>query len=271
MNKIAFIVPFRAKETSKNWTLHSNLLSRTLNSILAQTSNNFIIYVVYTDLPEALLENDGIIYLKLPFDKINLADIKFHKNLSNRHKFFVMDHGRRVMFGVKEAKANGAHFVMSVDADDLISNKIAAFISDQNCENPGWYCSKGYVFIENKGWLYKQNKNMNLINGSTHIINTKYITIPNFISKPFFIHDYNLFSAHGWLKDRMKTAMNLTLNKLPFYGVFYSRNSGSHSKESDNGNDTYICTGLKKWVKLLLRSKKMNKHIVSEFSYNPIN
>jgi len=266
MNEITFVIPFRSKTTSNDWDLHSRLLKRTIKSVLRQTSSNFQILVVYSELPYDPVSHDKLSYLRLPFDPIDIALIEGHNELTDRFKFFFMDHGRRIMYGAHRAIQAGTNYIMSVDADDLISNKIAEYVRDKDPSEAGWILKRGFVYIDQAAWLYKQPNNMNSINGSTHILNVAVIDIPDFDKRPFLINDYDLFSAHAWLEERLRERKGIQLKELPFYGVLYSRNSGSHSKEF-NSKDEYIGQGIKKIIKRIIRYKPFSQTLINEFGY----
>src|SRR5690606_4716603 len=128
--------------------------------------------------------------------------------------------GKKITYGCKIAKEDGCDYIMSVDADDLISNQLLNYIeaNNNNGKVPGWYIEKGYVVSEGGNWAIRQKK-MHLFNGSTHILRSDIINIPDFNSTEW--HDFSLFTAHGWIKGRLKKYFNIEIEPIGFYAVVY--------------------------------------------------
>jgi hypothetical protein len=267
---IAFVVPFRPKETSQNWAYHSALLGRTLKSICNQSANSFMVIVVYTDLPENQFHHPRIVYLKFPYQRLGMNDItdypgEVSKIYNERDAVNVMDQGRRTIFGAKEAIRLNCNYIMSVDADDLISDKIASFV-EKNSSNKsaGWYVNKGFVFFEGEKHLMKQPFKMNELNGSTHIIRCDLIPIPDFNSHNLL--DFHFFSAHGWLRKRISQQYGEELTSLPFYAVIYSINPGGWTFEDHKLSPS----GIRQIFKTILLFRFLSVKISREFGYYPV-
>jgi hypothetical protein len=268
IDMIAFIVPFRCKASSKNWEFHSALLNRTLQSITNQTNSNFKVIVVYTDFPENKYESNSVTWLHFPFPFLKvkeITDYELHAKqyfIKEEYAEFSMDQGRKSIYGADVARKSGYDYVMSVDADDLVSNKIVQFVEDenQNNNNPGWYVNKGYVYIENKNLLFRYPRNLNHFCGSSYIVRQDLIFIPSFESRNML--EYSFFSGHAWLLNRLKEYNKVVLQPLPFYGIIYILNSVSWM----NSGSTFLSNGLKKWAKIFLYGQISYARIKKEFS-----
>jgi hypothetical protein len=187
---MTFVVPFRSKASSNNWNYHSALLYRTIVSLLNQTDRNFKVIVVYTDYPERVIESENLIWLHFPFPFLTVRDITdyetYAKAYFSKEKFaeYAMDQARKSIYGSQLAKELGSKYIMSVDADDLVSNKIAKFVNTYgDIENPGWFVNKGYVHLDGKNYVYRYPKNLNQFCGSTYIDRTDLVSIPDFDSQ----------------------------------------------------------------------------------------
>lgn len=264
---IAFIVPFRSKTSSKNWDFHSSLLNRTLQSISNQTNSNFQIVVVYTDFPKNKFESKFVTWLHFPFPFLKVKDITDYEShakqyfLKEQYAEFSMDQGRKSIFGAEYARKSGYRYIMSVDADDLVSNKIAQFVEDnQENSDAGWYVNKGYVYVENKNLLFRYPRNMNEFCGSSYIVRHDLISIPSFDSRNML--DYSFFSGHAWLLNRLRDYNNAVLQPLPFYGIIYILNSVSWM----NSQESFLNKGLRKWAKMLLYGQVKYVRIKKEFT-----
>jgi hypothetical protein len=264
---VAFIVPFRSKDSSKNWSFHSQLLNRTLQSITNQTNNNFKVIVVYTDFPENRYESKFVTWLHFPFPFLKVKDItdyEYAKQYFTKEEYaeFSMDQGRKSIYGANFARQSGYNYIMSVDADDLVSNKIVQFVEDENQNNhSGWYVNKGYVYIENKNLLFRYPRNMNHFCASSYIVRQDLIYIPSVDSRDML--EYSFFSGHSWLLNRLKEYNNVVLQPLPFYGIIYILNSVSWM----NSGSTFLSNGLKKWAKIFFYGQINYARIKKEFSF----
>jgi len=266
---LGFVVPLRSKSSSNNWAYHSELVFRTLTSICNQTSKDFIVIVVYTDYPERMVENDKVIYLKYPYPflishEITDAGCDTLRYFPKRNLEILMDQARRTMVGCKCAIDRGCKYLMEVDADDLVSNKIAAFVERaSNITPPGWFINKGFVYIEGSKIIYRYTK-LNLICGSTHIVRADLLNIPDFSSKNYL--DYNFFSSHSWIRIRLRTYKEVEIQPLPFGGIIYVLNPGSWT----NISRKFQSTGVKKWAKLLLYGQRLTYSLKTEYCLEKI-
>jgi hypothetical protein len=267
---LGFIIPFRAKSTSNKWEYHCSLLERTLKSVCNQKTSNFKVVLVYSDLPDFAFRHENLIFLHFPFQRLTVDEISDFSSYASKHydainAANVMDQGKKTLWGVKMAIESGCNYIMSVDADDLISSRIAGYVNINSLTNEaGWVINKGYVIFEGVPFLVKQPYKMNELNGSTHIVRSNIIPIPDFSSTNLW--DYNFFAAHGWLNSRIKDEFNEKLRFLPFYGVLYSINPGSWTWQKHHSS----VRGLRKFVKYFFLGRILTGKIRREFSYYPL-
>ena len=268
---IAFVVPFRSKASSNNWAYHSALVNRTISSLCNQTDSNSKVIVVYTDYPDPMISHERLTYLHFPFPFLTASEITdagtFFKKYNYTPEYLQteMDQARRILFGCKTAIEEGVSYIMSVDADDLVSNKIAAFVNKNEATKPaGWYVNEGYSYIEGKNIVYRYRKNLYQFCGSTNIVRADLISIPDFSNKNLL--DFNFFSSHSYLKTRLLQFHNVTVEPLPFKSVMYVFNSASWS----NYGNKFRGSGLKKWAKIILLGQFISKRLKKEFSLTKI-
>lgn len=260
---LGVIVPVKEKSKSKNWDKDNELLRNTLYSICNQTSNSYKVFVVYTDMP-FFLKNDKVIYVKYPFPFLLVKDISDYESFLKKHFSDsmgqgVFDKGKRVMYGSKFAKEHGCNYVMSLDSDDLVTNKLAAFIDNNQTEKFGWYVNKGYILLGKQRLLIKVRANMNHLNGSTNIANINLIPKIDFETKS--LYDVSFFINHAFLKDRIFNEYKETLKPLPFYTIIYLIHDNNWS-----GYKTILKKDLiKTLIKYIVRGKWFGKKIENEF------
>lgn len=266
MPTFGFVIPFRPKCESANWDEVNLLLQHTLTSVLRQTYAQFKIYVVYTDAPEFVLQDSRLQYIAFPYAFENLESLRNRETLvalfkSEQKAVRRWDKGRKLTYGSMLAKNDGCDFIMALDSDDRISKHLLHYFSDDlvksNCK--GWYMDKGYVYKLESRWLLKVPKYMCGLNGSTHMLAAELVTIPDFDSLDW--QDFNLFTDHSWLCERIKLNHGYALHPVPrpmhVYVVHASNMSIIAKKE-------YSFT-IKSIVKRLLRSVLITKKKREEF------
>ena len=266
---IGFIVPIKPKRFSKNWDKENRLLERTLGSIHNQTNPHFKIYIVYTDKPEIAFESDKIVYIhfKLPFVSTEFitdyetAVKRWMPDATYAAKMF--DKGRKITLACHQAVADGCAYIMAVDSDDLISNRIAAVANTAAKDHPGWVIRNGYIYLENKKILLHK-KNINALNGSTNIVKSSLVPLPDMSSLLYY--DFNFFEGHGYLYRRIIEMYNIHLPDLPFAGVIYTINENNASAV----NELFSFKNWKTFAKIIVQGRRFGAALKKEFNYQKI-
>ena len=260
---LAFIIPLKAN-TGKNWMKECLNLKQTLKSICNQNVDTFKVYVVYTDYPEIDFSSPFVEFVKFPFERCSTEYItSLQKKLNPLFKDIISDNvydqGKRLLYGSSIAKKSGFKFVMPVDADDFVSNKLARWVSNHIDEKYGWYIEKGY--IKNKGFkiLIKVKKGMYNINCSTHIINVE--LLPKQDVNELAPSLICFFASHGYLQERLRISHGAILKPIPFFALIYFIHGANWMGYESIFNKNKI----KIIMKYILRGKFINQKIISEF------
>lgn len=265
---VAFILPLKPKTQSKNWESDCSLLYSTIKSLLNQRSSNYKIFVVFTDEPTIKNPSQKVIWVKFPYPFISFNDIpdaaiilphfKNDKIMLERR----WDKSKKIFYGCKQAKEQGCTYLMSVDADDLVSNRLLPYIMGRISEEniPGFYISKGYLLRRGAQRMISIDEGMQNFNGSTHILKADYVPIPDFENGTWL--DFNLFTSHGWLLSRVKELYGIELEKIPFAAIIYIAHGGNISKVSSK---TFSQT-VKHFIKLVLKGRAITQHLKNEFA-----
>jgi hypothetical protein len=261
---IAFIVPFKGK-TNSSWEKECHNLNRTLISLTNQTSQHFKVFVIYTDAPDNPFVHEKVVFVKFPFSFMKQAEIdenelRINPSYNGKISDKRYDQGKRIMYGSYLARKNGCEFVMPVDADDFVSCKIAEWVEPNNNKD-GWYVNKGYLYRETDRFLVRVNQNMNLINGSTHIIHVQHL--PQIPFEEIHPSLMCFFSDHGYLKTRLKQSKNIDIQPLPFYALIYFL----HSESWLGLKSFYEDNILKYYIKTLLRGMLITRKLIAEFGF----
>jgi hypothetical protein len=261
---IGFIVPISPKKYSGDWRKANLILERTVRSICNQTSRDFRLIIVYNDKPEIEFSDGNIHYLPYSCPEITVSQISDFNFMSQwftpEYAERMMDKSRKITLGCKMAKELGCNYLMAIDSDDMISNKIAEYVNQNPTSNTaGWRISKGYLYNEGSRFIVK-NDQIWAMNGSTHIIREDLVPIPNFESD-FKLFSYNLFQQHPYTYQRITDFHKEKLSHLPFFGTIYLIHDFNYSQV----DKILSANKIKQFVKLLLRGKFLSKKIKEEF------
>ena len=213
---IIFCIPLRSKEVSQDWDKVTLLFNRTLESVYNQTNPKFRIFVACHQIPTLDKTYDDRVQFitvktKIPIsysDMMDDKDSKIYTCQNAARKYLV------------EQKLDGAYF-MNVDSDDLISCKIADFISNKAEKNI--YTSKhGFIYFEGNSYL-KKARRLERTCGSCYII---YLNIPQLPhnDEGFLINNVDkcpFTPHHRDLGDKLIKTQGWSHGFLPFPTTIY--------------------------------------------------
>lgn len=158
-----FVIPVRHHKTIRDWSIVQRNLEQTLASISAQTNPNWECRIV---------ASHGSVLPGLPAKCtakfINLPAPVLPEQAIDRDPYYDAiraDKGLRIYEGIRDIPSDA--FVMPVDYDDFVSNRLVEFAS-KNRRNSGWYFPYGYIH-SGGGWGYRANL-FHRRCGTSHII-----------------------------------------------------------------------------------------------------
>jgi hypothetical protein len=126
---IAFVTSFRARALAQDWDHHVLMLERAIRSMLAQAQGECRVVVACHEIPDTPLTHEP---------RVHFLPVDFPPPDRNNDDMCV-DKVLKLSAGTRWAQAKGCEYVVFTDADDLVSNRIAAVVADHRGEN-GWYC-----------------------------------------------------------------------------------------------------------------------------------
>lgn len=172
------------------------------------------------------------------------------------------DKGRRLLFAYCKARELGATHVMFLDADDLVSSRLSAFVSRCREEN-GWVMEKGYRYEEGSHRIYIKRRGFHRECGSGLIVRTDLVPAPEPDFEQGFEY-YRFFINHQYQADKMKRRGH-PLASLPFRGAVYVIHSANWYGQPQRPSR---CVGgwLVKASKSLLNSKRITDRIRAEYT-----
>lgn len=254
---ITFGIPLKGRKASKDWNVTCSLFRRTLLSVTLQRKNGWRVLVACDEIPPvpaAYLSDDRIEFIVMPA----------------RQALSPMDDkGRKVNAIAYRHRQNGGGFLMLVDADDLVSNRIAELCE---VENVNGFCSNaGYLYFEKSRFL-RIVKNPWKICGSCTIVNWKVEDLPprlvdgaedlNKFRKQFAVN-----ASHGSIPDLMDS-YGRPLSPSPFVISIYSCGNGENN--SIRSAKSVIKAAGKNVLRCLHPIKPLSARIVEEFSLYPL-
>lgn len=211
---LTFVIPVKSERVSSNWPKFSQLFERTLISVCNQTDTNFKVVVVCHEKPQVLFEHRSISYIYADFEPPITRLDETKESITKRREF---DMGEKIKLGVVYAKEHfNTDYIMTVDSDDFVSNRLAEFINRSGNNEPGWYVKKGYIHLEGKNYLFLSRK-FSFLCGSSIIVKPELIdyffgvdAICHFDHKLIVLNDY------------------IVLNEYPFAGGIYNMAKGEN-------------------------------------------
>ena len=150
---LTFVVPLRAPAASKNWERVLERLAETVRSIdsaCKETPGLGAVLVVNreAELPP-LPSCFEVIRVDLPPPGVSI--FKGESADHERRDAVNWDKGLKVLTGMRHAQALSSRFVMSVDADDLVSRFIAK-LPKESPESNGWLIDEGWLLPVGGKW-----------------------------------------------------------------------------------------------------------------------
>ena len=245
---LTFIVPVKSKVVSGSWKRFSDLFERALKSITNQTSDAFQVVVVCHEKPDISFDHPKVHYIHVDFPppQLDPAKPELHRGLKEEDK------SKKILAGVEYVKDHSSDYIMVTDADDCISNKIAAIVeSNVSSDVPGWYFQKGYVYQEGSKIIYLNRSNFSMICGSGIIV------------KPELIHHIFVKRPHLHYAHETKVLTpELPMTPFPIPGTVYSMaNSENHYMSTTMLKNRIVTANTNKWkaIKRLLKKISNNR------------
>jgi hypothetical protein len=218
-----FAIPFAAKSIVTDWDVACAALTRTLESVVNQTDQDFTIVICghdEPDLPDHLAER--IEYLQADWD----APTEQTQRMAN-------DKGRKRTRIARWFGAEGGGYFFGLDADDLVSRRLVEFVRSDGDPN-GYVIEAGYVLDDatsriapvDKVWA---NVAYDVVCGSCLIVNVIPDELPG---GDAFERDEGLYQLirhhkHAEVKGAAADA-GRPLKAIPFAAGVYVLNTGNN-------------------------------------------
>jgi hypothetical protein len=195
-------------------------LQQTLRSACGQLHDEYRVIVVGHSLPDGFVLPPSCEFIQVGFDPPLIAP----EDTSARRLWLMRtDKGRKMLHGLARARLEPDAHVMFLDADDLVSNRLAGLVAE-NPHSNGWYFEYGYrMDIESKGHprLYWR-RNFYHECGSSYILRADRAPFPEQLDDRADFSDYFVrrYEVHAYIKENFE-GLGYPLSPLPFYGAIY--------------------------------------------------
>ena len=225
-----FITTLRHPKNSISYKRVETLLERTVKSVCNQTNRNFRFIVVGNQLPQFPSVPSEMDFVRVDFkppsalkgSKLDINDCRTDKAT----KYFI---------GLLHARQYNPEYVMFLDADDVVSNKITEYANSHPDRN-GWLIDKGYIYGDG-GVLIRWTKEFHMKCGTSRIVNWKLLNVPsNFPAQPnqnYILRNVDsnfLRKVLGIHRETESYFRNIgfPLEPLPFYGAIWILDTGEN-------------------------------------------
>jgi hypothetical protein len=138
---IVFVTSIRHPTNSEDYARVERLLGRTLRSIDGQHDRRFRAIAVGNRPPSVPLPASA------DFVQVDFPPPSPAKTAKVGREAILADKGTKLAVGVLAAARYGPTHVMTVDADDFVSNRISGFVNERP-KATGWYVDVGYKLLD---------------------------------------------------------------------------------------------------------------------------
>lgn len=246
---IYFGVTLRSKAASRSWEHVVADFNRTLYSIYRQTDPDFRVIVACHELPALEREYDErieFLQTDVPVPKTPLE--------------MMQDKGYKLSMIGRRIRELGGGYTMIVDADDLVSNRIAAYVKAHPGQH-GFISKYGYIFNQGEHWC-RRALQPDQVCGSCLIVNYSVDDLPAALppspgspeGKDFILRKPHP-SIRPWLEEHGRP-----VSVIPFPTTVYMRNTGDNHSMLDGGR-----LGLKRQLEQALQRRIAVEKIADEF------
>lgn len=169
---LVFVIPVKHPARSRNYRIVTDLLRQTLRSVEGQTDPHFATVIVCNQTPDWAEDAPNRVWVEVDFPPADPP-----ATAKDWVDWLYMDKGAKIAVGLLHARHRfQPTHVMFVDADDFVSNRLAAFVREHPAA-PGWYMPDGLIYSglfkiaapRDKFWSYC---------GTTHIIRNDLLPVP---------------------------------------------------------------------------------------------
>jgi hypothetical protein len=243
--RIGIVIPLKSKKVAKNWDTTIRNLQSTVDSVLAQTTDNFCAVVVGHECPDFFKDAD---YQNSKCEFIHYTDfeppVPGEDEAENQLKY-EFDRCTKILRGIMHLRNQHpliTHW-FALDADDLIRNDFVDVIEKYD-EFDVMILDNGYVYFKNTGIINRENE-FSAYCGSSSVVSDKVFNLPDRVDQLSFRATPFGNISHMNMKQRLESdgwAISVPTERI----IMYVRDNGENIS-----NDGYCNTPYKKFKKIV--------------------
>jgi hypothetical protein len=252
---LTFIIPLRNPGTSKNWERCQELCRQTIHSALSQTDPDLRVVLACREFFPEPLQDPRLIVIQKDFPDPS-------PDWESQH----VDKYKKIAAALVVARQFAPCHIMKLDADDLVSNKVAAFVKLQPSKN-GYYFPQGY-FWRDGARTFLLSRNFHHVCGSSNIIYAEPCQLPESDSD---CSDFPLLKFGHNITLEGFASIGRPLEAIPFPAAVYRIGNGENitAHFSPSGSKPGARPNWKYYLGLLLEQRKrrfLSNNLRREFS-----
>ncbi|MFU8878567.1 MAG: hypothetical protein ACNA7E_10535 [Wenzhouxiangellaceae bacterium] len=265
---IAFVIPLIHPASCRRWSDVLVRLDETLRSVAECTSHGSAVGILVANKEAELPEMPAGIHVAR-IDLVPPATSVFVGEVPEKERRAVkqLDKGKKVLTGCVVARQHGAQYLMTVDADDLVSRRLPGFVA-ANQGKPGWYVDEGWVLPVGSRWAYKRSDFVRDC-GTSLVIRTDLLALPETVEELPAAQISRWFGSHKFICDDL-AAQGHTLEAVPFSASVYRTGHAENNTGKGGLRDLYFSSGVGimqplKLASRLMRLRRFGPKLQSEF------
>lgn len=208
---LVFVVPLKSARVAKSWDYVSLLFERCLRSICAQTAAEFKVLVLHHEKPDIAFNHPALTYVRVD---LPVPDPRDHTALN-------LDKFRKRQRGFALGREFAPTHMMNVDADDCVSNRLAAWVREHPTD-AGWYFDSGYFYRDGARTIFLKRGGFHYWCGASHIFRRDLVEVPP-----------GAETDDAFIGKQKPYLLRRQLAPLPFPGAIYVNTKsfeGNHSR-----------------------------------------
>jgi hypothetical protein len=238
---LVFVVPLIHPAVTVDWAIVQARVRDTARSLCAQQGDDWRAILVANE--EAILPGlpEHLEVVRVQEPPPSVVVYARHNPDANAWRTTVRrDKGRKILAGLLHAGPGARAHVMPVDADDLVSNRLAEFVG-RHADQPGWFVQRGYVHQVGHRLMYLHPE-FHLQCGTCFLLRADLLQIPARTQDANDEYVQQMFGSHQYAMTLFAEAGH-PLAPLPFPGVVYRIGHGQNISGSPGLRRMFFARG----------------------------
>jgi len=242
---LCFVMALKSPAASADWGMVQRVFEQTLTSVCNQDDGAFRVIVVCNHKPQLRRPAHRSVHFLVK--DLPTPDVKASGET-------MMDKWTKLAHGLVFARELRPDFVMLMDADDLVSRRLADH-ANRNKDSNGWILKEGYHWHYGNRWIeYTDSFNC----GTNSIVNSRLIKFPKDVSEDSIQQCVILKNGHTTIEQAMQR-QGTPLEALPFPGAVYVYGHGDNDSTLQGCDRHRKGPGLSLWLGSIRRSLTLER------------